>query len=147
MQNRIQFVCRRFIFYCGCYLSYVVIVEHAIVYTTAGLELDHLGNRLLLGKQRHPYTKQNQRKTIMLLLIVFFLLFGLHPLHPHSNRTRIHVHKHDHKSHSLRERLVALLVILVPVQLILGLLVMMFVRHGFVFRYTFSGFGRKVVAI
>ena len=79
----------------------------------------------------------------MLLQIVFFLLFGLHPLTapPLKSYTNPFSHTHEHKSHPLRERLVALLVLLVPVQLILGLLVMMFVRHGFVFRYTFSGFG------
>ena len=78
----------------------------------------------------------------------FFLLFGLHPLlHPHSNRTRIHFHTHDHRSHPLRERLIALLVLLVPVQLILGLLVMMFVRHGFVFRYVFRFRAKGIVAI
>ena len=99
-------------------------------------------------KQRHPYTKQNQRKTIMLLQIVFFFAFWFTPTAPPlKSYTNPFSHTHDHKSHLLRERLVALLVLLVPVQLILGLLVMMFVRHGFVFRYTFSGFGRKVVAI
>ena len=62
MQNRIQFVCRRFIFYCGCYLSYVVIVEHAIVYSTAGTGTGSFGEQTAAAGKTKTSSTQNKTK-------------------------------------------------------------------------------------